>query len=141
MSKKNAAVAQVAEVAEVAPQSERVYMGAKTQNEMPDEFVMARKDYLKESRNGLRSANALSFLTQQTGFMYWFYKAIGARDVATFEISERRVNISKSDFLTGYKAAVAIMREVGETKICAVSYTKNGNVAVKANAGVIAVLA
>jgi hypothetical protein len=137
MSKAKTASVQIS----ATDEAQRVYLGAKTVSELPLEYVMARKEYLQTERNGLRQANALSFLTQQNGFMFWFYAKIGAREVATFEIDGKPVNISKADFLTGYKKAVGIMREVGEAKICAVSFTKNGNVAVKANAGIIAVLA
>lgn len=136
MSKTKTMTAQV--VAEVA-QGQRVFMGAKAAQELPEAYIMARRDYLKEQRNELRQANALSFLTAQNGFMYWFYKAIGQRESATFYITDRAVSISKGAFLTDYKRAVAIMQEVGANTICEVSFTKSGNVAVKAKAGVIAV--
>jgi hypothetical protein len=120
-------------------EAQKVYMGAKFAAELPDEFVMARREYLKENRNELRQANALSFLTAQNGFMFWFYKAIGARESATFYIADHAAKIAKSDFLNGYKQAVALMQEVGADAVCDVSFTKAGNVAVKAKAGIIAV--
>ena len=119
----------------------REFMGAKTISELPQEYVMARSAYLKEERNGLRQNNALTFLSLQNGFMFWFYKKIGNRESAVFEISGENCTIRKSAFLSDYKKAVAIMREKGEAVICNISFTKNGNVAVKAKPDAIAVLA